>query len=123
MRKISLWSVFVGVSLFLATTMASAAEKVVVYGDDSYPPYTYLDAATKKPMGIYVEILQAVFAKMVDYEVTIELVPWKNALNKVETGSGLAMFPPYYNKERGLDELFDADSRRKSCRVWNRRKT
>lgn len=87
-------------TLLLFGNSAFAAEKVVVYGDDSYPPYTYLDAATKKPMGIYVEILQAAFAKMPDYEVTIELVPWKNALNKVETGTGLAMFPPYYNVER-----------------------
>ena len=53
-------------TLVLCSNAVFAAEKVVVYGDDSYPPYTYLDATTKKPMGIYVEILQAAFAKMPD---------------------------------------------------------
>lgn len=83
----------------LFSTSASAAQKVTVYGDVSYPPYSYLDA-TKQPTGIYVEILSEVFAKMPEYEVTIKLVPWKNGLNKVETGRGLAMFAPYYNEER-----------------------
>lgn len=87
-------------TLLLCSNSGFAAEKVVVYGDDSYPPYSYMDTATKTPMGIYVEILQAAFAKMPEYEVTIELVPWKNGLNKVETGQGLAMFPPYFNTER-----------------------
>lgn len=89
-------------TLLICSNSAFAAEKVVVYGDDSYPPYTYMDTATKTPMGIYVEILRAAFAKMPEYEVTIELVPWKNALNKVETGQGLAMFPPYYAEKRAV---------------------
>jgi len=87
-------------ALFFSINPVSAAQKAVVYGDDSYPPYTYMDAATKTPTGIYVTILKAAFTKMPEYEVIIELVPWKNALNKVETGQGLAMFPPYYNEER-----------------------
>lgn len=87
--------------MVLATSsLAPAAEKVTVYGDDSYPPYSYLDPNSKTPAGIYVEILQAIFAKMPDFQVTIELLPWKRGLNMIEVGQALAMFPPYASADR-----------------------
>ncbi len=83
--------------LLLCTCWSSIAAqpptKVTIYGDDAYPPYSYLKDGEAK--GIYTEILQAVFKKMPDYRVTIELVPWRRGLKLLATGDGFALFPPY----------------------------
>lgn len=89
---------FIFAFLILFSATASAAQKVTVYGDDAYAPYSFLNGST--PDGIYVKILQAAFAKMGDYDVTIELVPWKRAMKLVERGTAFAAFPPYYRPEQ-----------------------
>ncbi|KJY84037.1 ABC transporter substrate-binding protein [Vibrio galatheae] len=71
---------------------------VTVYGDDAYPPYSYLENGEQK--GIYPEILRAVFAKMPDYVVTITLLPWRRGLKMLEVGEGFALFPPYYYSDK-----------------------
>ncbi|WP_320174905.1 transporter substrate-binding domain-containing protein [Maridesulfovibrio sp.] len=87
------------VAFLIGAQISHAAQKVTVYGEESYIPYAFLDNGT--PNGIYVKILNQVFSKMTDYDVTIELVPWKRALNLVETGKGFACFASYYRpKER-----------------------
>ncbi len=92
--------VFLAVGLLLLPLIANAAEKVLIYGDDGYPPYSYLDNDGKTPKGIYVEILRQAFTKMPEYEVEIKLYPWKRGLDMIQTGKGLAMFPPYFSEER-----------------------
>lgn len=74
--------------------------KVVVYGDSSYPPYSYL--SNGQPAGIYVDILQAVFSAMPRYQVQIQLVPWKRGLKLLEVGEGFALFPPYFFPDQRL---------------------
>ncbi|WP_432737468.1 substrate-binding periplasmic protein [Maridesulfovibrio sp. FT414] len=85
-------------SVLLCAQLAFSAEKVTVYGENAYVPYAFLDGNT--PDGIYVRILQKAFSKMDGYDVTIELVPWKRALNLVETGRGFACFAPYYRPKQ-----------------------
>lgn len=95
-RLISLFSMFL-IFVFAGSSYAETA--VTVYADDGYAPYSYKEGAEAK--GIYNEILKAVFAKMPDYKVTIEPVPWKRALKYMETGEGFAISPPYLRpKER-----------------------
>ena len=93
------------VILSLAVSLSVHAEKqlVIIYGDDSYPPYSYLE--NDIPKGLYTEILTKVFAEMDEYEVDIHLVPWKRGLKLLELGKGFALFPPYYysNKRPYID--------------------
>lgn len=85
------------VSLFSGLSFAETS--ITVYADDGYAPYSYKEGTEAK--GLYIEILKAAFAKMSDYKVTIEPVPWKRALKYMETGEGFAIVPPYYRpKER-----------------------
>jgi polar amino acid transport system substrate-binding protein len=82
--------------LTLVTCFAAAAHArtaVTIYGDDNYPPYSYMENGRQK--GIYYELLQAAFARMPEYAVTIQLVPWKRGLVQLENGQGFALFPPY----------------------------
>jgi polar amino acid transport system substrate-binding protein len=83
--------------MLVAAFPLHAAQNVTVYGDDAYPPYSYQKG--KEARGIYVDILKKAFAQMPDYNVTIELVPWKRAVKLVETGKGFAFFPPYYRPD------------------------
>lgn len=80
--------------LVFSAGSAFAAKQVTIYGDDAYEPYAFSNGG--KPDGIYVKIFEQAFAKMPDYKVVIEMVPWKRALKLVEQGKGLAVFPPYY---------------------------
>ncbi len=71
-----------------------AAEHIIVYGDQSYAPYCFMQNGTYD--GIYVRILNTAFSRMDDYEVTIKALPWKRLLLGLERGKIFAIFPPYY---------------------------
>ncbi|MBA5637910.1 transporter substrate-binding domain-containing protein [Duganella sp. LX20W] len=66
---------------------------VTIYGDDDYPPYSYLENGEMK--GIYTAIIRAALRKMPDYQVELQPVPWKRGLVKLETGESFALYPPY----------------------------
>lgn len=83
------------VFVFLCVTNLSfAKQQIVIFGDDHYAPYSYLQA-DGQPGGIYPKLLQAVFQLMPDYDVQIELVPWERAMRALEQGTVFAVFPPY----------------------------
>ncbi|WP_053005931.1 type 2 periplasmic-binding domain-containing protein [Kiloniella spongiae] len=64
-------TVFIGLLPF----SSSAAQKVVIFGDDGYAPFSYLE--DNQPKGIYVNILNHVFTKLDGYDVTFQMLPWK----------------------------------------------
>ncbi|MBI1771937.1 MAG: transporter substrate-binding domain-containing protein [Burkholderiales bacterium] len=74
---------------------ASAADiiEVSIYADESYPPYSYKENGEAK--GIYPAIFSKAFERMPAYKVKIKPVSWKRGLMLMETGQGLALFPPY----------------------------
>ena len=74
------------------------ANQVTLYGDASYPPYSYADNG--KAAGIYTEIIKKAFDKIDGYEVAFEMLPWKRGISYVKEGTGLALFPPYFSQER-----------------------
>ncbi|MBV8657795.1 MAG: transporter substrate-binding domain-containing protein [Burkholderiales bacterium] len=91
--------------LFLATALAVlhstslAAEKVTLYGDDDYPPYSYVENGQFK--GIYVDFLKRVATRLAgSYDVDLKPIPWKRGLAMLEYGDAVALFPPYLRKER-----------------------
>ncbi len=92
MRK-SLNAIIAVIALTLFAGSAIASQKVVVYGDDGYPPYSYRDGREIK--GIYVNILREAFSRMDGYEVEIKTLPWKRLLGELEAGKIMAGFPPY----------------------------
>lgn len=84
--------------LMFSTISVAGPKEIVLYHDESYPPYSYKDD-DGKPVGIYVELLKIVDERLEDYVFIFEPVPWKRALNYMETGEGFAMFPPYFRPE------------------------
>ena len=72
--------------------------KVLVYGDDSYPPYSYGENGVAK--GIYSDILRRVFEEMPGYDVKLVPIPWKRGLKMLKVGQGLALYPPYYYPDK-----------------------
>ncbi|MCG9595554.1 ABC transporter substrate-binding protein [Vibrio sp. Isolate25] len=74
--------------------------KVLVYGDDSYPPYSYSENGIAK--GIYSDILRRVFEEMPGYEIKLVPIPWKRGLKMLKVGQGFALYPPYYYSDKRL---------------------
>ncbi len=79
--------------LLLFSSMSWSQTPVTIYGDDSYPPYSYTENG--KQTGIYTVILERLFQRMSDYKVTLEGRPWKRSLRAIEAGEILALYPPY----------------------------
>ena len=98
MKKRMLFVMVAALLTLIAQTPLSAKQKVLIYGDKSYPPYSFQEGSQAK--GIYVEVLQAAFSKMPDYEVTIKQVPWKKGIAAVKKGKAVGLFPPYFSEKR-----------------------
>ncbi|HVK93676.1 MAG TPA: transporter substrate-binding domain-containing protein [Noviherbaspirillum sp.] len=79
-------------------TAANSAEKVIIYGDDDYAPYSFVENGQLK--GIYVDILKKAIEKMPStYQIELQPVPWKRGLAELESGTGFGLFPPYMKKK------------------------
>ncbi|MDN3611799.1 substrate-binding periplasmic protein [Vibrio ostreicida] len=72
--------------------------KVLVYGDDAYPPYSYVEDGVAK--GIYSDILRRVFEDLPEYDVTLVPIPWQRGLKMLKVGQGFALYPPYYYSDK-----------------------
>jgi polar amino acid transport system substrate-binding protein len=76
---------------------------VTIYGDDSYPPYSFLDS--DRLTGIYTIILERVFSQMPDYEVELKGSDWKHSLAQIQRGFIFALYPPYKRADRPYMEF------------------
>ncbi|QLG89408.1 transporter substrate-binding domain-containing protein [Chitinibacter bivalviorum] len=76
-----------------------SSELVTLYGDESYPPYSYVEAGVFK--GIYVDFLRQVDAAMPGYRLQLKPVPWKRGLQMMQNGEAMGLFPPYKFTDRG----------------------
>ena len=76
----------------------SFAQRVIIYGEATYKPYSWVENGEFK--GLYIDILQRVFQQMKDYQVTLKAVPWERGLHLLEVGKGFALFPPHYHPAR-----------------------
>lgn len=70
---------------------------VTIFVDDAYPPYSY--GVNGEAYGVYPAILSRVFARMPEYRVELQPVPWKRGLRLLEQGEGFALAPPYFRPE------------------------
>jgi len=71
-----------------------AKEKVVIYADENYPPYTYVENG--KLTGIYIDLLKGVNKKLIDFDIIIEPIPWTRAVKMIETGQAEAIIDAWY---------------------------
>lgn len=86
--------------LFTITLANTAVAKtdITVYGDDTYPPYSYVESG--RLTGIYTVVLENIFAKMPEYNVTLKGTPWKRGLSQIEGSKIFALYPPYKRPEQ-----------------------
>ncbi len=93
--------------LYSAHAHAVSTIEVVVYADESYPPYSYVEQGQLR--GIYPEIVKRVAEQMPGYLVQLRPVAWKRGLALLESGQGFALFPPYSrSRERPYMSYSDA---------------
>ena len=82
-----------GVSCAASLAAVAAPQPVVIYGDDGYPPYSYVEHG--KLTGIYTDIVQQALQSMPQYRVQLRPVPWKRGVLMLQTGEAFALYPPY----------------------------
>lgn len=83
------------VLLTLVWLHPARATEVVLYGDDAYPPYAYVDDSGQF-VGIYVALIKAAASKMgPSWQVRLQPVPWQRGRIWVQSGRIFALFPPY----------------------------
>ncbi len=86
---------------FAFLALATRAETLMVYGDDSYPPVIYNDKG--KPSGVLVDIMGQVSTITGDH-YEIRLYPWKRAYEHARQGRAAVMG---VSKTSERMELFD----------------
>lgn len=87
---------FVGLSM-MAPTYAN--EKVVLVGDENYPPYSYIENG--RFTGIDVDILRLATSRFgPKYQVELVPRPWKRGLAMLENGTAFGLFPPGLKRDR-----------------------
>ena len=74
--------------LLLLVTVAAQAQPLVVYGDESFPPYEFLQDGI--PTGANVDLLHEL-GRVLDRPVEIRLTSWADAQAKVRDGTGDAL--------------------------------
>jgi polar amino acid transport system substrate-binding protein len=100
-----------------ALPAAHATEKVVLHGDDNYPPYSYIEHG--RFTGIDVDILRQAAAKLrPTYDVTLTPTPWKRGLALLENGTAFGLFPPGRKHERAYIDQYSAVILRESVVVF-----
>jgi len=90
-------------SILIFSHTLYAQTKVTIYGDDSYPPYSFLDS--DRLTGIYTIILERVFEQMPDYDVELKGGDWKRSLAQIQRGFIFALYPPYKRLDRPYMEF------------------
>ena len=83
-----------------------APHTVILYGDDDYAPYSYVENGVFK--GMYVDILRAAAVKMPAYRLVLQPRPWKRGLDALEKGRVFGLFPPGRKTERPYVQPYSA---------------
>ena len=76
-----------------------ASVKVEIYGDEDYPPYSYMKNGHL--VGIYADLIHKAAEKLLpEYEVILKPVPWRRGIDGLKNGYIFALFPPYFSSDR-----------------------
>ncbi|CAM3065559.1 substrate-binding periplasmic protein [Janthinobacterium lividum] len=101
-----------GACLLAACAMAApgighaAPQTVILYGDDDYAPYSYVENGVFK--GMYVDILRLAASAMPDYQLELQPRPWKRGLAALEKGQVFGLFPPGRKTQRPYVQPYSA---------------
>ena len=101
----------------MALPVARAAEQVVLYGDENYPPYSYIQNG--EFTGIDVDILRLAAARLSpSYQLKLMSTPWKRGLALLENGTAFGLFPPGRKRERAYIDQYSTVILRESVVVF-----
>ena len=84
----------------------AAPQTVILYGDDDYAPYSYVENGVFK--GMYVDILRLAARTMPAYRLELQPRPWKRGLDALEKGQVFGLFPPGRKTERPYVQPYSA---------------
>lgn len=81
--------------LLISVVNAKDLEEIKIYGDEKYPPYSYLDEKGKIS-GVYTDIITEAAKNIKDYKIVLKTMPWRRGLNEIKRGKIIGLYPPYF---------------------------
>lgn len=90
----------------------ASPQTVILYGDDDYAPYSYVESGAFK--GMYIDILRQAADSMPGYRLELQPRPWKRGLAALEKGQVFGLFPPGRKTERPYVQPYSAMLHRES---------
>jgi len=81
----------------------NSVEQIVARGDDSYPPYEFLNE-DGQPVGFNIDVIHSI-AEVMGLQLELRLGPWVEVRRDLEKGNIDAITGMYYSEER--DRLVD----------------
>jgi len=88
----------------LCLSGSASAGPLVIYADDGYPPYTYVEQG--RLTGIYTQIVQRALDSMPQYRAELRAVPWQRGISLLQAGKIFAMYPPYAMRAERPDLVY-----------------
>jgi polar amino acid transport system substrate-binding protein len=98
LHRTGAWLLATACALAAPGIVHAAPQTVILYGDDDYAPYSYVENGVFK--GMYIDILRLAASAMPDYRVELQPRPWKRGLDALEKGQVFGLFPPGRKTER-----------------------
>ena len=98
-----------------------AAQTVELAGDMNYQPYSYIEDGIAK--GVYVDIIKEAFNKMPNYDLKLNMMAFKRAIQMTKQGKIIGFFPPYYGKSRTLWTKFSEPILAETIILFGKEKT
>lgn len=102
--KISLMKPLMATAVLCLSTTHAPAAPLLIYADDDYPPYTYVERG--RLTGIYTGIVQRALQAMPQYRTELRAVPWQRGISLLQAGKIFAMYPPYAMRTERPDVVY-----------------
>lgn len=104
-RLVTIVSAVVLCLVYMAQTRAADNRQAVTLTGDPWPPYIIGDLGGEAKSGVGVDLLNAIFERLYDIELSIPMVPWNRALQEVKRGKkdGIAILLKTPEREEYMD--------------------
>lgn len=96
-------------------TRGIEAKDILLLTDSQYPPYSYEENG--RAVGLYVELVEQVAARLTGYNVSIQPLPWQTAKHELRNGDADGLIGVYFHGEK-WPYMYPYSSRLAQEQVW-----
>ena len=113
------WAACLGLCLVVMSGLAARADDRLVFCYDPYPPYAHI-GDDGVALGLKVQLLHAVMARIDGVTAEVVLMPWKRCQEEARKGHVDGILPLFRNAERATYLAFSDPTYRETSVFWYR---